>query len=190
MRRLKLQVQISVDGFVAGPNGEMDWMAWNWDEALKGFVSDLTSSVDCILLGRKMTDGFINHWEKVASNPDDPEYLFGKKFTDTPKVVFTKTLERSVWNNTVLAKGNIVDEVNTLKERPGSDIIVYGGAGFVSSLVSHNLIDEYNLFINPAVIGRGLSIFAGVEHAMKLRLATARQFDCGIVVHTYRTEGK
>ena len=71
MRKLKLQVQMSVDGYIAGPNGEMDWMVWNWDDTLKKYVDDLTDSIDCILLGRKMAPGFIAHWAKVAA---DPEY--------------------------------------------------------------------------------------------------------------------
>ncbi len=186
MRKLKLQIQISVDGFVAGPNGEMDWMIWNWDDALEAFVNELTAPVDCILLGRKMTEGFISHWENVASNPDDPEYLFGKKFIDTPKVVFSKTLKTSEWKNTIVATGTIADEVNRLKQQIGGDIIVYGGASFVSDLIEHDLIDEYDLFVNPAAIGKGLSIFTGREEPMRLSLSTARQFDCGIVVHQYK----
>ncbi len=114
MRKLKLQVQMTVDGYIAGPNGEMDWMEWNWDDELKQYVADLTEPVDCIILGRKLAEGFIPHWATVAANPDDPEFTAGKKFTDTHKVVFTKTLDKSEWDNTVLAKGNLVDEITKL----------------------------------------------------------------------------
>ncbi len=185
MRKLKLQVQLSIDGFVAGPNGEMDWMTWGMDAALLKYINDLTDSVDCILLGRKMTDGFVNYWQSVMQNPDSPEFPFAKKMCDTPKVVFSKTLERSEWDNTTLAKGDITDEVNRLKGEPGKGIIVYGGAEFVSNLIKHNLIDEYHLFINPAIIGNGMSIYKNIEKRMNLKLVKASSFDCGIVVLHY-----
>jgi dihydrofolate reductase len=154
MRKLKLQVQITVDGFIAGPIGEMDWMEWNWDDELKRYVADLTEPVDCIVLGRKLAEGFIPHWANVAANSDDPEQAAGKKYTDTQKVVFTKTLNMADtvvkgWKNTVLAKGDLVDEIVQIKEQKGKDNITYGGATFVSALIKHRLIDEFHLFINP-----------------------------------------
>ena len=135
MRKLKLQVQMSVDGFIAGANGEMDWMTFNWDDELKKYVNEITEPVDCIVLGRKLAEGFIPHWANVAASPDDPEFTSGKKFTDTHKVVFTKTLEKSAWDNTVLAKGDLVDEITNLKNQNGKDIIAYGGGTFVSGLI-------------------------------------------------------
>src|SRR5215831_8261198 len=162
MKKLKLQVQMSIDGFVGGSNGEMDWMVWNWDNELKNYVTELTDSVDTILLGRKMTDGFVSHWTNaVKNNPNDESYPFAKKMVDYKKIVFSKTLGESQWENTELAKGDIIDKVNELKKENGKDIIVYGGAGFVASLVKNNLIDEFFLFVNPAAIGNGLSIFEG-----------------------------
>jgi dihydrofolate reductase len=134
MRKLKLQVQMTVDGFIAGPNGEMDFMVWNWDDELKQYVTALTEPVDCIVLGRKLAEGFIPYWAGVAANPDDPQFTAGKKFTDTHKVVFSKTLDKSEWDNTDLAKGNLVDEITKLKNQEGKDIIAYGGASFVSAL--------------------------------------------------------
>ncbi|MEK6821272.1 MAG: dihydrofolate reductase family protein, partial [archaeon] len=165
MRKLKLQMQVTLDGHVAGPNGELDWMTWNWSEDLKDYAGQLTRSFDTILLGRKMTDGFVNHWENVTKDPNNPEYEAARIFVDTPKVVFTTTLTHSKWKNTVLAKGSIVEEVNRLKQQKGKDMIVYGGAGFVSSLVQHHLIDEYYLFVNPVVIGKGMRIFDSLHHS-------------------------
>ncbi|MGZ5190934.1 MAG: dihydrofolate reductase family protein [Flavisolibacter sp.] len=186
MRKLKLQIQISVDGFIAGPNGEMDWMEWNWDEELKKYIGEITEPVDTIVLGRKLAQGFIPYWAGVAANPDDPENSAGKKFSDTKKVVFTKTLDKSEWDNTVLAKGDIVDEINSLKNQVGKDIIAYGGADFVSSLIKHGLIDEYHLLINPTAIGNGMAIFNGLEGKQKLKLVKAISFECGIVVINYK----
>jgi dihydrofolate reductase len=184
MRKLKLQVQMTVNGFVGGPNGELDWMTWTWDEGIKNFVNELHDSVDTILLGRKMTDGFMSHWQNVK--PDDPEYAFAKKLIDIPKVVFTKTLEKSNWVNTVIAKGDLADEVNNLKKQKGKDIIVYGGASFVSNLIKEGLIDEFYLFINPAAIGSGLTIFGGISGKQNFSLVKSIQFECGVVVLQYK----
>lgn len=183
MRKLKLQMQMSIDGFVAGPKGELEWMTWNWDNELNNYVKELTDSVDTILLGRKMTDGFVSYWSNVKS--DSEEYTFAKKMLDKPKIVFTKTLERSKWANTILAKKDISEEINRLKKQQGKSIIVYGGAGFVSSLIKNNLIDEYHLFINPTMIGKGLTIFGNLNESMKLKLVNSIGFECGIVVNKY-----
>src|SRR3954470_22170097 len=186
MRKLKLQMQISVDGYVAGPNGELDWMTWDHDDQLLQFINDLTDSSDTILLGRKMTDGFVNYWEGVVNNqPDSPEYPFAKKMVDTPKVVFSKTLDTSKWNNTTLAKGELADEIANLKNRSGKDIIVYGGAGFVSSLIKEGHIDELNLFVNPVLINKGMRIFDLLDKRQKLSLLDATPYKSGITILRY-----
>lgn len=185
MRKLKLQVQMTIDGYIAGPNGEMDWMTFNWDDELKQYVTEITEPVDCIILGRKLAEGFIPHWASVADDPENPEYASGKKFKDTPKVVFTKTLDHSNWQNTALAQGDLVDEVTQLKKQDGNDIIAYGGAIFVSALIKHGLIDEFHLFINPTAIGNGMPIFGELENKQNLRFVKSRPFDCGIVLLKY-----
>jgi dihydrofolate reductase len=185
-RRLKLQVQMSVDGYIAGPNGEMDWMVgWNWDNKLKKYESELIEPVDTILLGRKTIDEFISYWSNVMKKPDDPDYQFAKKLIETPKVVFTKTLDRSEWINTDIATGDLTDEINKLKTQDGRDIIVYGGASFDSSLIKAGLIDEFLLFINPVAIGNGLSIFKDLKDNQKFNLIKSITFDCGIVLLDY-----
>lgn len=185
MRKLKLQVQISVDGYIAGTNREMDWMVGDWDDELKKYVTEITEPVDCIVLGRKLAEGFIPYWASVAANPDHLEFTAGRKFTDTKKVVFTKTLEKSEWENTVLAKGDLVDEITTLKKQDGKDIIAYGGATFVSALIKQGLIDEFHLFINPTAIGNGMTIFKELDSKQNLTLVKSTSFDCGIVVLKY-----
>jgi dihydrofolate reductase len=185
MIKLKLQMQMSVDGYVAGPNGELDWMTWNWDEGIKKYVADLTDTVDTIVLGRKMTEGFVSHWTDIVKNkPGDDSYPFAQKMVDYRKVVFSKTLRESPWANTTVAKGDVVQEVNLLKNENGKDIIAYGGAGFVTSLIKNDLIDEFYLFVNPTAIGRGLAIF---HERTNFRLVGSLPFDCGIVGLHYVT---
>ena len=185
MRKLKLQVQMTVEGYIAGPNSEMGWVAVPWTEDLNNYVEEVIEPFGAIVLGRKLAEGFIPYWAGVAANPAEPEHTSGKRFTDTPKVVFTKTLDRSAWPNTVLAKGDLVDEITNLKKQDGQDIIVYGGATFVSALIKHGLIDEFHLFINPTAIGKGKPIFQDLDHNQNLTLVKSTSFDCGIVVLNY-----
>lgn len=185
MKKLKLQVQISVDGYVTGSNGEMDWLVWDWDDALKQYVDNLTKSVDTILLGRKMVGGFVSHWGDVANDTNNPEHETGKTFIDMPKVVFTNTLTETDWINTTLATGDLTSEMEKLKNGSGKDMIVYGGASFVSSLVNKNLIDEYHLFVNPAILGQGKTIFGEINHRQNLQLVNSIRFDCNIVLLHY-----
>ncbi|HVE56643.1 MAG TPA: dihydrofolate reductase family protein [Pyrinomonadaceae bacterium] len=188
MRKLKLQVQITVDGFVAGPNGELDWMTFGMDDRLAEYVNALTDSSDTILLGRKMTDGFVNYWTSVLDNPESPEYSFAQKMVNTPKVVFSKTVKESIWANTTVANGDLVEEVEKLKQQDGKDIIVYGGATFVSNLIKANLIDEFHLCINPTALGRGLTIFGNLDDRLKLKLVKSNAFSNGEVVNHYEPE--
>ena len=177
---------MSADGFVGGPNGELDWMQWNWDDGIKKYVTELTDSADTILLGRKMTDGFVSHWANIVDNkPEDESYAMAKKMIDYPKFVFSKTLDKSTWRNTQLVKGDLTDEVKKLKQGGGRDLVVYGGANFVSSLIEANLIDEYFIFVNPSVIGKGLTIFNGIGATRRLKLDMSVKFDCGIVLLKY-----
>ena len=176
-------MQMSVDGFVAGPEGQLDWMTRGMDEKLIGFINELTDSSDTILLGRKMTEGFVNYWEGVQ--PESPEFSFAKKMVDMKKVVFSKTIDNIKGENATVENGDLVTAVNDLKNQSGKDIVVYGGASFVSSLIDNGLIDEFNLFINPTAIGNGMKIFSG---RTKLKLTNSQAYDSGIVVNTYVPE--
>ncbi len=192
MRKLKLQVQMSIDGCIAGTNGEMDWMVWDWDEALKNYIKEITEPVDCIVLGRKLAEGFIPYW---ASHPEEEG---AEKINNTAKVVFTKTLEKldpipSGWANTILANGNLIEEINKLKKSSyggTKDIIVYGGAAFVSALIKEGLIDEFHLLINPTAVGVGMPIFKEITHHQDFNLLKAIPFKCGIVALCYELKRK
>ncbi|MBV8251369.1 MAG: dihydrofolate reductase [Chitinophaga sp.] len=165
MRKLKLQVHISVDGFVAGPNGELDWI---FTGASQQPVIDLADSCDTILMGRKMAPGFIEYWESVVDNkPDSKEIPLAQRMVNMRKVVFSRTLTSLNGRNVEVTNQDLATTVNALKMEPGKDIIVYGGAEFVSQLIEHNLIDEYHLFTKPTALGDGLRIFKS-RTALKL----------------------
>lgn len=182
MRKLKLQVQISVDGYISGKNGEMDWMTLDWSNDIKKYVTEITESIDCIILGRKLAQGFIPHW---AANPEGEDTLAIDKMNQTKKIIFTKTLDKVEWDNTTLAKGDLIDEITKLKHQDGKDIIVYGGATFVSSLIKAGLIDEFNLFVNPVALGNGRTIFGGLDTTQNFTLKKSIAFECGIALLVY-----
>ena len=183
MRKLKLQMQSTVDGFVAGPKGELDWMVKNWDDELKKYVNEITKPVDCILLGRKLAEGFIDSWDARTTNPEGEDIEFIRKMNDTPKIVFSRTLKTVEWKNTKLAKGDLADEVNKLKSQNGKYIIAYGGVNFVSNLIQQGLIDELHLFVHPTAIGSGMTIF---KKETNLKLNESTSFSCGVVVLNYQ----
>ena len=184
MAKLKLQVQVTLDGFIGGPNGEMDWMTWEWDDALKEYTGKLTDPVQLILLGRKMSEGFIPHWQNASEA--DPDDLIARKFTDTRKVIFSKRLKQIEGKNVTVSDN--IDEIATLVAETNGDTIVYGGATFVSSLIKANLIDEYYLFVNPVAIGQGLPIFQKVEDKLHFALVESIGFECGITVLHYKKQ--
>ncbi|RZK97990.1 MAG: deaminase [Pedobacter sp.] len=183
MRKLKLQINISIDGFISGPNGELDWMTEETDSRQLQRLQALTDGMDTIIMGRKMAADFINHWEDVADNQaDSPDYPYAKKFVDTPKIVFSKTMKNMIGRNLQVENGDLVTAVNELKQQPGKDIIVYGGGTFVSALIDSQLIDELHLFVNPTALGSGLPIFKN-RHAFKL--VDSIFCNNGIVVNHY-----
>lgn len=175
-------MQISFDGFVCGPEGQLDWMTWTWDKPLEEYVTRLTDTIDTILLGRKMTDGFITHWEAAANNPDDLSKPFADKMVNAQKIVFSRSQKEIVGKNARIATNDLISEVNNLKAESGKDMIAYGGADFVHSLIQENLIDEYYFFMNPAAIGNGLKIFTS---QIPLKLEECIRFECGIVLLKY-----
>lgn len=192
MRKLKLEVQTSVDGFIADTEGRTNWAVWNWtdnwnwDNELRQYHIDLTTSSDCILLSRKMAEeGFIDHWEKMAENLTNPQYAFAKPVAEMQKLVFSKTLEKANWKNAELIKGDFVNEIRRLKSMDGKDLIVYGGATFVSSLIKAGLIDEFHLFVNPIALGNGKTIFKILDSTLNLNLENCKSYGCGVVVLKY-----
>jgi dihydrofolate reductase len=182
MRTFKLQVQASVDGYMAGPDGEMDWLGTAWSDDVGAYATALTDDVDCIVLGRKLAEGFIPHW---TARPDyEPDSAIDK-MVNTPKIVITNTLTTSPWENTVVAGGDLVETINGLKAQPGGSIIAYGGGTLVAALIDNELIDELHVFVNPVAIGRGMPVFGHPDTYRQFRLLGAQPFECGITALKY-----
>jgi dihydrofolate reductase len=180
MRKLKLQVHISIDGFVAGPNGELDWI---FNGASQQPVIDLADSCDTILMGRKMARGFIDHWESALDNaPDNREQPLAQRMVSMRKVIFSHTQTTINGRNAEMANGDLAATVQALKKEAGKDIIVYGGASFVSSLIEQNLIDEYYMFTKPVALGSGLSIFKARK---RLILTNSVSYQNLVTLNTY-----
>jgi len=190
MRKLKLQIQTSLDGFVAGSNGEGDWLflaGKNDPEALQQVIAfnvELAGSSDTLLMGRKMAGpGFFKHWENVADNlPDNPWHQMAQLIVNLRKIAFSRTETAITGRNLEVENGDLASAVQALKDQPGKDILVYGGADFVSSLISLNLIDEYFIITCPVAIGAGLPIF---KERKILKLESSIAFKHGKVVNKY-----
>ncbi len=191
MRKLILQMQMSVDGFV-GADADHDWQVWGWggdnrwDEALKRDFNTYIRSVETILLSRKMVEeGYLSHWGNAAKRyPQDPFYAFAQRIIDVQKVVLTDRLGESRWERTVVRSGDLPHEVGALKAEGGGNIAVFGGAGFASALIAAGLVDELQFYINPAALGGGTRIFdqAGFR---RLCLLGSKAYECGMVVNRY-----
>lgn len=185
MRKLILQMQTSLDGFVStGPNDEQTWVTWDLD-GIKPYVIDLLEATDTIIIGRKLAVDYIPFWQDTVTKTDDPMYEFAKRIVRAKKIVFTKTLDKSVWENTELAKGDLAMEITKLKNQAGKDIVVYGGSSFVSALIKAELIDEFQFYINPVALGKGVHVFDQIDSFKQLKLKKSIILDSGVVMLTY-----
>jgi len=187
MRKLKLQLQVSIDGFVSGVNGEMDWMVWNWDDVIKKYTGDLTESVDTVVMGRVLAQGMSEYWPAVAQNPESSkeDAYMAEKMNSLSKVVFSKTITSLDWTNVIISDDDASDVIAALKRKEGKDIIMYGGAGIVSSFIKLDLIDEYHFYVNPSILGRGMPVFQEVSERLKLNLIKTTPGESGIVILHY-----
>ena len=193
MRKLILQMQSSVDGFISRENGSLDWLLWDfsdqwsWDQELKRELNAIFESVDGIVLSGRMADeGYIDHWSNMCNrHPQDPDFVFTKIITNSPKFVFSKKLKESRWPDTVVINENLIESLKRFKSGIGNDLITFGGATFAATLLHSALVDELQLFVNPKILGSGVSIFSGL-HSLSIDLITSKAYTCGITVLKYQ----
>jgi len=183
MPRLIYSMGVSLDGFIAGRDGEIDWGAP--DEELHRFHNQQTREIGAHLCGRRLYETMV-YWETADANPSAAEHEleFARIWKAIPKIVFSNTLT-SVEGNARLVRDGVADEVAKLKDQPGKDLAV-GGAGLASGLIRLNLVDEYRLFVSPVVLGGGTPYFPPLDERIDLELVETRTFGSRVVYVRYR----
>jgi dihydrofolate reductase len=183
MRKVIYSMSVSLDGFIAGPGGEIDWSVP--DEELHRFHNEHVRELGAHFCGRRLYEVML-YWETADENPSAPEHVleFARIWKSLPKIVFSKTLER-VEGNSRLVRDGIADEVARLKEQPGADLAV-GGAGLAAAFMKLGLVDEYRLFVNPVVLGAGTPYFPALDERIGLELVETRTFGSRVVYLRYR----
>ena len=176
-------MMVSLDGFIEGPNQELDWHII--DEELHTFVNNQQAEIDTYLYGRRLYELMADYWPTADTDPSVPEYIieFAHIWKKMPKIVFSKTLEQVDWNSR-LVRGNIAEEIKKLKQQPGQDMAL-GGPTLASSCMQLGLIDEYQLFIHPVVLGKGTPFFPLLDSKINLRLVETHTFGSGVVYLRY-----
>jgi len=185
MRKVILSNLVTLDGFFAGPNGELDWHIV--DGEIKEYAIDLLSKVDALLFGRVTYQLMADYWPAAATNPSTPksDLEIADKMNNLPKIVFSKTLQEVKWNNSRLAKDNIAEEISKMKQQPGKDMVIFGSGSIVSTLMQHGLIDEYRIIVNPIVLGNGNPLFKGINDKHNLKLLKTKVLGSGVVILYY-----
>jgi dihydrofolate reductase len=182
MRKVIYSPMVSLDGFVEGPNREIDWGIV--DEELHSFINEQHNQIDTYLFGRRMYEVML-YWDTAEADPSNPEYVleFARIWQHIDKIVYSKTLDR-VQGNARLSRGNIVEEIAQLKTQPGKSMGV-GGATIAAALIQLGLIDEYQLYINPVILGSGTPMFPPLHNKTDLRLVETHTFNSGVVLLRY-----
>lgn len=188
MRKVVLFMHISLDGFAAGPNGELDWISY--DEELEKYAEDIVSTVGSPLYGRVTYQMMKSYWPTVLNDPSATKHDMdhARWLEDVEKIVFSKTLEKTEWNNTRVIKDNIAEEASKLKQQPGKDLVIFGSPGLARNFLQLGLIDEYRLTVNPVILGSGKPLFKDVEDTISLKIVKTQSFNSGVVALHYETQ--
>jgi dihydrofolate reductase len=181
MRKVILLMHASLDGFVGGPDGELDWVRHGDD--IFQYVTDHFSGIDTAIYGRVTYGMMESYWPTVPSNPDSTEQeLHHSEWVENiNKVVISRSLENVSWNNTVLIRDNVKEEIEKLKQLPGKDMMIFGSPSITRLFMELDLIDEYLINVNPVVLGRGIPLFQDVREKISLQLLKATTFEAGVV---------
>ena len=181
MRKIITTTWVTLDGYIAGPNEEMDWVIV--DEEMGVYEDDVVSAADTLLLGRVTYQSFAGSWPYVPDNPNvsEGEKEYARKLNAMRKIVFSKTLPTVEWNNSSLMKEVLPEAITKLKQEPGRDMLIYGSASIVRTLTNHGLIDEYQLLVHPVVLGGGKPLFQDIKERQKLKLVKSKTFPSGVI---------
>ena len=175
----------SLDGFVAGPKGEMNWI--KVDEEMFDFVATMTDTADTALYGRVTYEMMQSYWPKAGEQPNaskhDKEH--SAWYNKVSKVVLSRTISEKGLDNTTVISGQLADNINKIKKQDGKNILIFGSPGASRSLLNEGLIDEFWLFVNPIILGQGIPLFKGITGMTKLKLVESKNFDCGVIALHY-----
>src|SRR5688572_29618502 len=174
-------MHLSLDGYAAGPNGELDFMSY--DEELAQWADQLVKTVGSPVYGRTTYQLMESYWPTVLKKPDAPKQSLAHAqwVENVPKIVFSRTLNEATWNNTRLIKENIAGEIEKLKQEPGKDLVIFGSPGLAADLMNLGLIDEYKFTVHPVIVGNGLSVFKNNHTKSKLKLEDTSTLKSGVV---------
>jgi dihydrofolate reductase len=186
MRKVIVSNLMSLDGFMAGPNGEIDWFVV--DKEFDAYARELFDEVDTLLFGRVTYELMAGFWPTPAADAEDP--FITERMNSLPKVVFSTTLNTAEWENTRLVRENPVEEISRLKRQAGGDMMIFGSGTLVSAMAPCGLIDEYRIVVNPVVLGSGKALFRDIEKKIDLKLLKTRALNCGDVILYYRPVAK
>ena len=173
---------ITLNGFYKGKNEDISWHKHGDEES--AFAAEGSKSGSVLLFGRVTYQMMESYWPTQMAKQDSPEVAEG--MNESEKIVFSKTLKRTNWNNSRIVRDNPVDEVKKLKKENGNDLTVLGSGTIVTQLAENNLIDTYMLMVDPVVLGEGTSIFHGIRKQPDLKLMDTRKFNSGVVLLTYQ----
>ena len=182
MRKLIVFNTVSLDGYFVDANGDMSW-AHQRDQEWNAFTRENASGGGVLLFGRKTYELMVSYWPTPMAMKNDPVVAEG--MNNLSKVVFSRTLDKVSWKNTKLVKGDLATEVRKLKSEPGDGMAILGSGSIVSQLASEGLIDEYQIVVNPVVLGRGRTMFESVSKKLNFKLLKTRAFKNGNVVSWY-----
>lgn len=189
MRKLVLFLHASLDGFVEGPEGEMD-IGWiSYDADLENHAKEILSTADTVIWGRGTYQMMHSYWPSVPSDPSSSPYELNHAewIEKTTKIVFSTTLEKVEWNHSRLVKENVEEEIKNLKQQAGKDMVILGSPRFAHQLMQLDLIDEYKITVSPVLIGSGLPLFQGLKEKINLKLIENKTFDSGAIGLVYQT---
>ena len=188
MRKIISFMHISLDGFVAGPNGEMNWI--KIDEEIFDHVGKRISQGDTALYGRVTYQLMESYWPTAADKPTASRHDIehSQWYSKVHKVVLSKTMKDADLTNTTIISDNLSDRINEIKQKGDKDILLFGSPTATHSLIQLNLIDGFWLFVNPIILGQGIPVFADIKDKIKLNLVTTRQFTCGVTELNYTVE--
>lgn len=190
MRSLIFFMHTSLDGFIAGLNGEMDWI--NVDEEIFDFVATMTDKADAALYGRVTYEMMQSYWPTAGDQPNaskhDKEHSAWYK--KVSKIVLSKTISEKGLDNTTVISDHLADNINKIKKQDGKNILIFGSPTASQSLLNHGLIDEFWLFVNPILLRHGIPLFKDVIETTKLKLIETKTFSCGVIALHYETKRK